>query len=110
ITGLRHNEAGYDIHVEIHAAKDTLAIGVDPRTPWRSVEPDAPPLAGPAYPSFFVRFADAYKAELAHFLRFARGQAENVCSAADALEALRIAEAAGRSWRERRTVKLSEIA
>jgi myo-inositol 2-dehydrogenase/D-chiro-inositol 1-dehydrogenase len=110
ITGLRHNEAGYDIHVEIHAAKDTLAIGVDPRTPWRSVEPDAPPLAGPAYPSFFVRFADAYHAELAHFLRFARGQAENACSAADALEALRIAEAASRSWRERRTVKLSEIA
>src|SRR5512143_1761983 len=76
ITGLRHNEAGYDIHVEIHAARDTLAIGVDPRTPWRSVEADAPPLAGPAYPSFFVRFADAYKAELAHFLRFAQGQAE----------------------------------
>ena len=110
ITGLRHNEAGYDIHVEVHAAKDTLAIGVDPRTPWRSVEADAPPLAGPAYPSFFVRFGDAYKAELAHFLRFARGEAENVCAATDALEALRVAEAAGRSWRERRPVKLSEIA
>jgi myo-inositol 2-dehydrogenase/D-chiro-inositol 1-dehydrogenase len=110
ITGLRHNEAGYDIHVEIHAAKDTLAIGIDPRTPWRSVEADAPPLAGPAYPSFFVRFGDAYKAELAHFLRFARGEAENLCTAADALEALRIGEAAGRSWREHRTVKLSEIA
>ena len=110
MTALRHNEAGYDIHVEIHAAKDTLAIGIDPRTPWRSVEADAPPLAGPAYPSFFVRFADAYKAELAHFLRFARGEAENACTAADALEALRIAEAAGRSWRERRTVKLAEIA
>jgi myo-inositol 2-dehydrogenase / D-chiro-inositol 1-dehydrogenase len=109
ITGLRHNEAGYDIHVEIHAAKDTLAIGIDPRTPWRSVESDAAPLAGPAYPSFFVRFADAYRAELAHFLRFARGEADNVCSAADALEALRIAEAASRSWRERRTVKLAEI-
>lgn len=110
ITGLRHNEAGYDIHVEIHAAKDTLAIGVDPRTPWRSVEMDAPALAGPAYPSFFVRFADAYRAELAHFLRFARGEAPNACTAADALEALRIAEAASRSWRERRTVKLSEVA
>ena len=109
ITGLRHNEAGYDIHVEIHAAKDTLAIGVDPRTPWRSVEADAPPLAGPAYPSFFVRFGDAYRAELAHFLRFARGEAENACTAADALEALRIGEAAGRSWRERRPVRLSEI-
>ncbi len=109
ITGLRHNEAGYDIHVEIHAAKDTLAIGIDPRTPWRSVEADAPPLAGPAYPTFFVRFGDAYTAELAHFLRFARDEAENLCTAADGLEALRIAEAAGRSWRERRTVKLSEI-
>jgi myo-inositol 2-dehydrogenase/D-chiro-inositol 1-dehydrogenase len=109
ITGLRHNEAGYDIHVEIHAAKDTLAIGIDPRTPWRSFEADATPLAGPAYPSFFVRFGDAYKAELAHFLRYARGEAENLCTAADALEALRIGEAAGRSWREHRTVKLSEI-
>ena len=110
ITGLRHNEAGYDIHVEIHAAKDTLAIGVDPRTPWRSVEADAPALAGPAYPSFFVRFGAAYQAELAHFLRFARGEAPNLCTAADALEALRIAEAASRSWRERRSVRLAEVA
>jgi len=109
MTALRHNEAGYDIHVEVHAAKDTLAIGVDPRTPWRSVEADAPPLAGPAYPSFFVRFGDAYRVELAHFLRFARGEVENACTAADGLAALRIAEAASRSWRERRTVKLSEI-
>lgn len=108
-TALRHNEAGYDIHVEIHGGKDTIAIGIDPRTPWRSVEADAPPLAGPPYPSFHVRFADAYRAELAHFLRFARGEAENPCTAADALEALRIAEAAGRSWRERRTVDLAEI-
>jgi myo-inositol 2-dehydrogenase/D-chiro-inositol 1-dehydrogenase len=109
ITGLRHNEAGYDIHVEIHAAKDTLAIGIDPRTPWRSVEADAPKLAGPAYPTFFVRFGGAYTAELAHFLKFARGEVPNLCTAQDALEALRIAEAAGRSWHERRTVKVSEI-
>jgi len=109
-TGLRHNEAGYDIHVEIHAAKDTLAIGVDHHTPWRSVEVDAPALSGPPYPTFFVRFGDAYKAELEHFLKFATGRAENPCTAADALEALRIAEAAGKSWRERRTVALSEIA
>ena len=110
LTAMRHNEAGYDIHVEIHAAKDTLAIGIDPRTPWRSVEADAPPLAGPPYPTFFVRFADAYTAELAHFLKFANGQADNPCTAADALEALRVAEAAGRSWRERRPVALAEIA
>ena len=110
LTALRHNEAGYDIHAEIHGAKETVAIGIDPRTPWRSVESDAAALAGPAYPSFFVRFGQAYRAELAHFLRFARGEAENACTAADALAALRIAEAAGRSWREGRTVTLGEVA
>jgi len=109
LTALRHNEAGYDIHAEIHGARDTIAIGVDARTPWRSVEVDAAALGGPAYPSFFVRFAEAYRAELAHFLAFARGEVENVCTAADALAALRIAEAAGRSWRERRPVAVSEI-
>lgn len=109
-TALRHNEAGYDIHVEIHGGKDTIAIGVDPRTPWRSVEADAPPLAGPAYPSFFVRFGDAYRRELEHFLSYARGEAENACSARDALEALRIAEAATRSFQQRRPVALAEIA
>ena len=110
MTALRHNEAGYDIHVEIHGAKDTIAIGIDPRMPWRSVEADAPALAGPPYPNFFVRFGDAYRAELAHFLEFATGNADNPCTAEDGLEALRIAEAAGRSWRERRPVALTEIA
>jgi myo-inositol 2-dehydrogenase/D-chiro-inositol 1-dehydrogenase len=109
-TALRHNEAGYDIHVEIHGGKDTIAIGIDPRTPWRSVEADAPRFSSPAYPTFAVRFADAYRAELAHFLRFARGEVENACTAADGLEALRIAEAAGRSWREQRPVRLAEVA
>lgn len=106
---LRHNEAGYDIHVEIHGSQDTIAIGVDPRTPWRSVEADAPAFASPPYPSFHVRFADAYRNELEHFLRFARGEAQSPCTAADALEALRIAEAAGRSWREHRPVRVAEI-
>jgi myo-inositol 2-dehydrogenase/D-chiro-inositol 1-dehydrogenase len=109
MTALRHNEAGYDNHVEIHCAKDTLAIGIDPRTPWRPVEADAPALAGPRYPSFIVRFGGAYRAELAHFLEYAQGRADNPCTAADGLEALRIAEAAGRSLRERRPVLLSEI-
>jgi myo-inositol 2-dehydrogenase/D-chiro-inositol 1-dehydrogenase len=110
INAARHNEAGYDIRVEIYGAKDSLAIGLDPRAPIHSVEPDAPVLAGPAYPSFFVRFGAAYAAELAHFLRFARGEAENACTAEDALEALRLAEAAERSRAERRPVALKEIA
>jgi myo-inositol 2-dehydrogenase/D-chiro-inositol 1-dehydrogenase len=110
ILAARHNEAGYDIRVEINCAKDTIAIGLDTRTPLRSVERDAPRLAGPAYPSFFVRFGQAYREELAYFLRFARGEAENACTVEDGLEALRIAEAAGLSWREHRPVPLRDIA
>lgn len=105
----RHNEAGYDIRVEVYAAKDTIAVGWDPRTPVRSVERDMPALAGPRYPSFFVRFDAAYRAELAHFLRFARGEADNPCTVAEAHEALRLAEAATLSVRARRPVRLSEI-
>lgn len=109
IMATRENRAGYDIHVEIHGARDTVAIGLDGRTPMRSVERGAPKLADPPWPGFIERFADAYRAELAHFLRFARGEAENACTAADALEALRIAEAASISLREHRPVRLADI-
>jgi len=106
----RHNEAGYDIRVEIYGAKDTIAIGLDPRTPMTSVETDAPKLKSPAYPTFFVRFGDAYRAELAHFLRFARGEAENACTVRDGMEALRLGLAATRSLKEHRPVAITEIA
>src|SRR5438093_6428806 len=106
----RHNEAGYDVRVEVYGAKDSIAVGLDPRTPLRSVEKDAPKLKDPAYPTFFVRFGDAYRAELAHFLRFARGEAENACTVRDGMEALRIALAAGRSLKERLPVAVKEIA
>jgi myo-inositol 2-dehydrogenase/D-chiro-inositol 1-dehydrogenase len=106
----RHNEAGYDVRLEVYGAKDSIAVGLDPRTPLRSVERDAPKLKGPAYPTFFVRFGDAYRAELAHFLRFARGEVENACTAEDAMEALRIGLAARTSLGEHRPVGLYEIA
>src|SRR5256714_6488784 len=106
----RHNEAGYDIRVEVYGAEDTIAIGLDPRTPMSSVERDGPKMKNPAYPTFFVRFDAAYRAELAYFLRFARGEVENACTVRDGMEALRIALAARRSLKERRPVALKEIA
>jgi myo-inositol 2-dehydrogenase/D-chiro-inositol 1-dehydrogenase len=106
----RHNEAGYDIRAEVYGAKDTIAVGLDPRTPMSSVERDGPRMKSPAYPTFFVRFDAAYRAELAHFLRFARGEAENACTVRDGLEALRIAHAARRSHEVRRPVALTEVA
>src|SRR2546423_1575797 len=106
----RHNEAGYDIRVEVYGAKDTIAVGLDPRTPITSVERDAPRFKHPAYPTFFVRFGDAYRAELAHFLKFARGEAQNACTARDGMEALRIGLAARESLHQHRPVGLYEIA
>ena len=110
LEAFRHNEAGYDIHVEVHGAKDTVAVGLDPRTPIVSVERDAPRFKDPAYPTFFVRFADAYRDELAHFLLFAQGKAANPCTVGDGMEALRIGLAARRSHHERRPVGMYEIA
>jgi myo-inositol 2-dehydrogenase/D-chiro-inositol 1-dehydrogenase len=109
ISGARHNPAGYDIRVELFGSGGTLAVGLDPRTPTRSVERDGPEFPGPAYPDFQTRFREAYAAELDHFLRLARGEAENPCTAVDALEALRIAEAADASLRRGRPVRLEEI-
>ena len=101
--------AGYDIRVDIFGSKDSVCVGLDTRTPTRSVEAEGPSFPKTHYPDFQNRFAVAYKAELDHFLRLARGQAENPCTAADALEALRIAEAADKSMREGRPVRLEEI-
>jgi myo-inositol 2-dehydrogenase/D-chiro-inositol 1-dehydrogenase len=109
LTGARHNPAGYDIRVDIFGAQDTVCIGLDRHTPTRSLETSGPPFSGPAYPDFQTRFARAYAAELDHFLKLTSGDAQNPCTAADALQALRIAEAAAASMRNGRTVRLDEI-
>jgi myo-inositol 2-dehydrogenase / D-chiro-inositol 1-dehydrogenase len=109
LTGGRQDPLGYDVRTEIFGSGDSIAVGLDGRTPLRSVEPGAPPAAEKAYPNFRVRFEDAYRAELGHFLRLTRGEAENPCTARDALEALRVAMAADLSLAERRPVRLSEV-
>jgi myo-inositol 2-dehydrogenase/D-chiro-inositol 1-dehydrogenase len=109
MTGGRHDPLGYDIRMEIFGSGDSISIGLDDRTPLRSVEPGVTPPKGPAYSNFLERFEDAYRAELARFLDLARGEAENPCTARDSLEALRIAMAADRSLAEKRPVTMEEV-
>ena len=109
LTGGRHNPLGYDVRAEVFGSGDSVAVGVDARTPLRSVEKGVPPSEEPAYPDFQDRFADAYRAEMEHFLCVVRGEAENPCTARDALEALKIAMAADLSLAERRPVPVSEV-
>jgi myo-inositol 2-dehydrogenase / D-chiro-inositol 1-dehydrogenase len=108
LTGGRHDPLGYDVRAEVFGSGDSIAVGLDGRTPLRSVEPGMPPPEKP-YPNFQARFEDAYRAELRHFLRLAHGEAGNPCTARDALEALRVAMAADLSLAERRPVRLSEV-
>jgi len=75
----------------------------------RSVEPGVPPPAGPAWPQFLDRFGPAYEAELAGFVRVARGDEPSPCTARDGVQALRIAEAATLSLHEHRPVRIEEI-
>jgi myo-inositol 2-dehydrogenase / D-chiro-inositol 1-dehydrogenase len=109
LAGGRHNPAGYDIRMEVSGAGGTLAVGLDERTPLRSVQPGLSWPAEAPYAGFLDRFADAYVAEIRTFLDVARGRVPNPCTGAEALEALYVAEAAQRSADERRTVAVAEI-
>jgi len=109
LTVSRHDPLGYDIRTEVFGSKDSVTIGLGPRTPMRSVEPGVPPPAGPAWTDFLVRFEDAYAAEFVAFLGVARGDAPSPCTARDGVAALRVSEAASRSLKDRRPVRLTEI-
>lgn len=109
LTVTRHDPLGYDVRAELFGSGDSIAVGLGPQMPLRSVEPGVPPPAGPAWRDFLIRFEGAYAAEFAAFVRVARGEAASPCTAADGVAALRVAEAATRSLHEHRPVRLAEI-
>ncbi|MER6390683.1 Gfo/Idh/MocA family oxidoreductase [Streptomyces sp. NPDC001523] len=108
-TGTRCNGAGYDVRMELAGERDQVSTGLDDRTPIASTEPHGPPPASKPWTGFLERFAPAYEAELAAFVRLVRGEGPNPCDGREALAALRIAEACELSRRERRRVWLEEL-
>jgi myo-inositol 2-dehydrogenase / D-chiro-inositol 1-dehydrogenase len=109
ITGSRHDPRGYDLRLELLAFEDSIAVGLDERTPLRSVEAPAPTLGTRPYDGFLDRFAAAFDAELRAWLEFVRGERSNPCPGAEALHALRVAVACDRSRAEGRAVAMSEV-
>ena len=107
ITGARHDGLGYDVRLEVFGSADSVAVGLDARSPLRSVEPGsrAPERA---YRDFLERFEAAYRAELAAFVDAVRRRGESPCPLTEARAALLVALAADRSRRERRPVVVSE--
>ncbi len=104
----RHNPRGYDIRMELVGSLDAVSVGLGPRTPTRSLEPDGPDF-GTGWDSFLTRFEPAYRAELGAFLRVIRGEIASPCTADDGYQAMRIAIAATRSLTENRPVKVAAI-
>jgi myo-inositol 2-dehydrogenase / D-chiro-inositol 1-dehydrogenase len=109
VSNTRYNARGYDVRLEVHGSRDSIAVGLDDKLPLRSVEPGATFPVGPPHQFFMDRFAEAYRRELAAFTELAAGSRESPCTVADAVEAGWIAEACTLSFREHRPVRMSEI-
>ena len=109
LTVARHDPLGYDIRAELFGSRDSVAVGLGPHTPLRSVEPGVPAPTGPAWTDFIARFEPAYAAEFKAFVAVARSEATSPCTASDGVAALRVAEAATRSLHEHRPVRLDDI-
>ena len=108
VSGARHDPLGYDVRLELFGAAESIVVGVDSRSPIRSVEQGAS-RAGVGYQNFVERFEQAYRDELGVFVETVRSGGESACSLEDARAALSVALAADRSRRERRPVRIEEV-
>ena len=109
VSNTRYNARGYDVRLEVHGSKDSVAAGVDDRWPMRATEPGVTFPAGPPHRFFMDRFQAAFRAEFETFLDVAAGNQPSPCTVADGLEADWIAEACARSVREHRPVRIDEV-
>ncbi|POX44053.1 Gfo/Idh/MocA family oxidoreductase [Streptomyces sp. Ru72] len=109
ISNSRHNARGYDVRLELHGMKDSIAVGLEDKLPLRSVEPGATFPGGTPHHFFMDRFTDAYRAELAAFTEVVAGTRPSPCTVADAIEASWVAEACTLSLAEHRPVRMDEV-
>jgi myo-inositol 2-dehydrogenase / D-chiro-inositol 1-dehydrogenase len=106
LAGGRHDPLGYDHRIEVLGSRDSVAVGVDPRTPLTSLEPDGPRATEDAYPGFAERFHRAYLNEMAVFTEVVAGRAANPSPARDSLVSLRLAQACEASRRSGTPVRV----
>ncbi|MDA2975305.1 MAG: Gfo/Idh/MocA family oxidoreductase [Actinomycetota bacterium] len=105
ISGTRHNPIGNDVHMEIFGSKDSIAVGVNSRTPINVIEQDIGINQNP-YLGFVDRFRAAFRAETQAFLQLVAGELPNPCPPSSAREALRIAIACEEAVATQRAVTL----
>ena len=109
VSNTRYNGRGYDVRLEVHGSRDSVAAGIDPKWPIRSTEPGAAYPGGDPHRFFMDRFQPAFRAEFETFLDVVAGKRPSPCTVADGLEADWIAEACARSAAEHRPVRIEEV-
>jgi myo-inositol 2-dehydrogenase/D-chiro-inositol 1-dehydrogenase len=105
----RYNGHGYDCRLEVHGFDDTVVAGWDQGAPVRNVDPHNDFPTGPTHRFFMDRFTEAFRAELAAFVRVVEGAAAPACTVADAVEVAWLAEAATESLRRHAPVRIEEV-
>lgn len=107
VEGYRSAGYGYDIRAEVVGTEGTLVIGslrhhdvvlLDSKGETRDI-----------VPGFLERFREAYLLEMVDFIRRVQSGEPPVVTVEDGKAALLIAQAATRSFREQKTVKVSAI-
>ncbi|MDE3078969.1 MAG: inositol 2-dehydrogenase [Paracoccaceae bacterium] len=108
ISNSRRATYGYDQRIEVHGSKGAVAAENQ-----RPVSIEVASAAGytrpPLHDFFMTRYTEAYAAEIAGFIAAVAGKTPAHPSGEDGLVALALAEAAMKSVKEGRTVKVSEV-
>jgi myo-inositol 2-dehydrogenase/D-chiro-inositol 1-dehydrogenase len=97
MTGSREDGRGEDVRIEAIGSGDSASAGLNARTPLRLCDPLGVDTDSEPYGGAPDRFAEAYSAELSHFLGAARGEYASGCTPRDALGTLLVAVAAEES-------------
>jgi len=107
ITGTRHNPVGHDVRLEIFGSKDSLAVGLNRKTPIHDIEGEMnfDPVR---YKGFIERFREAFAKESQAFHQFTKGEISNPCPPKSAREALRVAIACEESISSGNAVSIAQ--
>lgn len=109
ITGVRTDPRGYDVRMEVFGTHDSVAVGLDPHTPIRTLDPGLDLPQDPVTVGWIERFGSAYRAEMDAFIDAVAHNRSSPCTVDDARAALVVAEACHRSRTYSRPVLVEEI-
>ncbi|CAN2185172.1 MviM Predicted dehydrogenases and related proteins [Candidatus Nanopelagicaceae bacterium] len=108
ITGTRHDPVGQDVRMEIFGSKDSLAVGLNRKTPIHDIEGEInfDPVR---YKGFIERFREAFVKETQAFHQLTKGEISNPCPPISARESLRVAIACEESIKSGYAVSVLHI-